>query len=50
MGRTADWYSNFSREARGQSQVYEDWAIGVAEDARFCGYFTSFRWRNGNPT
>ena len=33
MGRTADWYSNFSREAHGQSQVYEDWAIGVAEDA-----------------
>jgi hypothetical protein len=33
MGRTADWYSTFSREARGQSRVYEGWAIGVAEDA-----------------
>ncbi|MEO6504494.1 MAG: DUF2332 domain-containing protein [Terrimesophilobacter sp.] len=32
MGRTADWYNSFSREAHGQSQVYEDWAIGVAED------------------
>ena len=33
MGRTADWYNNFSREARGQSQVYEGWAIAVAGDA-----------------
>jgi hypothetical protein len=33
MGRTADWYNNFSREAHGQSQVYEGWAVGVADDA-----------------
>ncbi|MEO7006894.1 MAG: DUF2332 domain-containing protein [Terrimesophilobacter sp.] len=32
MGRTADWYNRFAREAHGRSQVYEDWAIGVAED------------------
>ena len=33
MGRTADWYRNFAREAHGASPVYEGWAAGVAEDA-----------------
>lgn len=33
MGRTAEWYRRFGRtEARGQSDIYEDWAAGVAID------------------
>ncbi|GAB3038126.1 hypothetical protein GCM10027052_16550 [Parafrigoribacterium mesophilum] len=32
MGRTSNWYSNFSGEAHGRSLVYEGWATGVAGD------------------
>jgi hypothetical protein len=34
MGRTANWYRNFAREAHGRSPVYEGWATGVATDAK----------------
>lgn len=31
----AEWYSRFAvTEARGQSAIYEDWALGVADDPR----------------
>jgi hypothetical protein len=33
MNATADWYSKFAvLEARGESAIYEEWALGVAQD------------------
>ena len=29
---TAEWYRRFAGEARGQSAIYEEWALGVAGD------------------
>jgi len=31
---TAEWYRAFAEEARGQSAIYEDWALSVASDRR----------------
>lgn len=47
---TADWYRAFGElEARGESEVYEDWALGVAGDARVVALIDSLPLQKRQP-
>jgi hypothetical protein len=47
---TSDWYGDFGRlEARGQSAIYEEWALAVADDAPVLGLIDSLPLQKRQP-
>lgn len=47
---TASWYRDFGElEARGQSALYEEWAIGIADDQRLLGLISQLPLNKRQP-
>lgn len=46
---TADWYRQFAGECKDQSAIFEDWALGIAEDPQIISLIDSLPLQKRQP-
>ena len=46
---TADWYRQFAEECKDQSAIFEDWALGIAEDPEIISLIDSLPLQKRQP-
>ncbi|MBX3067618.1 MAG: DUF2332 domain-containing protein [Cryobacterium sp.] len=46
---TADWYRQFAEECKDQSAIFEDWALGIAEDPQIISLIDSLPFQKRQP-